>query len=103
MQRSQNLPIERIRGKNKWQSKQKHIFLANVLKEEKKETQILTTHKTFKKTHIVQQAKHQLRLNINGEMVFELQGMKPLIDKLQAGEKNKNYKIIKSLWNRTIS
>ena len=31
------------------------------------ETQILTTKKTFMKTHIVQQTKHQLRHDINGK------------------------------------
>ena len=36
MQRSQNLPLERLRGKKKGKNKQKHNFLANVLKEEKK-------------------------------------------------------------------
>ena len=49
-------------------------------KKRRKETQILTTHNTFMKTHIVQQTKHQLRHDISGKMVFELQGMEPLID-----------------------
>ena len=40
-------------------------FLANVLKRREKETQLLTTHKTFIKTHTVQQTKHQLRHDIN--------------------------------------
>ena len=59
------------RKKNK-QNEQKHVFLANVLKEEKK-TQILTTPKTFIEMHIGQQTKHQLRHDIIGKMFFALQ------------------------------
>ena len=83
MQRSQNLPLER------------HNFFSECAKRIEKETQILTTHKISMKTHIVQQTKHQLRLDISGKMIFELQRMKPLIDeyKLQVDEKNKNCKI----------
>ena len=41
------------------------------------------------KTHIVQQTKHQLRHDISGKMVFELQEIEPLLDeyKLQVDEK----------------
>ena len=39
----------------------------------KKETQILTTHKTFTKTHIVQQTKHHLRHDKKGKIIFEFQ------------------------------
>ena len=65
-----------------------------MLKVEKENRQILTTHKIFIKTHIVQQTKHQLRHDINEKVVFELQGMEPLIEehKLQNDEKNKNWK-----------
>ena len=44
------------------------------------------------KTQIVQQTKHQLQLDINGKMVFELKRMEPLNDenKLQVDEKKKN-------------
>ena len=53
MQRSQNLPLERLRGKNKAQNKQKYNFFSECAKRREKETQILTTHKIFMKTHIV--------------------------------------------------
>ena len=61
-----------------------------MLKKEKK--QILTTHKTFMRSHIVQQTKYQLRHDINGQILFELQGMEPLNDenKVQVDETNKN-------------
>ena len=51
------------------------------------------------KTHIVQQKKHQLRNDINGKIVFELQGMEPLNDEnnLQVDEKNKNWNILKKV------
>ena len=92
MQRSQNLPLERLRGKNKGQNKQRQIFFSECANRIEKETQILTTHKTFMKTHVVQQTKHQLRHDISGKMVFELKGMELLFDKykLQVDEKNKN-------------
>ena len=43
------------------------------------------------KTHIVQQTKHQLWHDINGEIVFELQGKEPLDDenKLKVDNRNK--------------
>ena len=41
-----------------------------MMKEEKKKHQMLTTHKTFMKTHIVQQTKYQLRHDINGKIFF---------------------------------
>ena len=41
-----------------WASFENHLkYHANLLKEDQKETQILTTHKIFMKTHIVQQTK----------------------------------------------
>ena len=95
MQHSQNLPIETLRGKSKRQKKQKHKFFSKSAKRREKETEILTTHKAFIKTHFVQQTKHQLRHDINGKMVFELQGMEPLIDeyKLQVDFNNFRYKL----------
>ena len=51
----------------------KKIFFSECAKRREKEAQILTTHKTFMKTHIVQQTKHQLRLYIIGKIVFEFQ------------------------------
>ena len=57
--------------KNKRQNKQKHNFFSECAKRREKETQILTTHKNFIKTHIVQQTKHQLRQDINAKMVFD--------------------------------
>ena len=42
-----------------------------MLKEEKK--QILTTHNTYIKMHTVQQTKYQLRHDVNGNLVFDLQ------------------------------
>ena len=44
-------------------------YYANMLKDEKKE-QILTFTKTLMKTDIVQQAKHQIRGNINSFLNF---------------------------------
>ena len=92
MQRSQNLQLERLRQKNKGQNKQTQFLFGECAKRIEKESQILTTHKTFMKKHIVQQTKHQLRPDVSGRIVFELQGMEPLIDeyKLQVDEKNKN-------------
>ena len=48
-------------------------FFSECAKRREEDTQILTTYKTYMKTHIVQQTKHQLRHDINGKMVFELQ------------------------------
>ena len=59
--------------KNKRQNKQKHKFFSECAKRREKETQFLTAHKTYMKTHIVEQTKHQLRHDINGKKVFELQ------------------------------
>ena len=42
---------------------------------QEEETQILPTHKTFMKTHNFQLTEHQLRHDIIGNMVFELQGV----------------------------
>ena len=41
-----------------------NCYYANVLKEEKKKLKY-TIHRTFMKTHIVQQTKHQLRHDIS--------------------------------------
>ena len=48
--------------------------------------------KQFMKTHIVHQTNYQLRQDINGQIVLELQGMEPLNDenKVQVDERNKN-------------
>ena len=46
-------------------------YYANVVKKEK--SQILTTHKTFKKSHNFPQTEHQLQPNINRKFIFELQ------------------------------
>ena len=44
------------------------------------------------KTHIVQQTNYQLRHDINGQIVLELQGIEPLNDenKVQVDERNNN-------------
>ena len=68
--------IRKTARKNKQQNKQKHEFFTECAERRGNETQILTTHKTFMKTHIVQQTKHQLRHHINGKIVFELQGIR---------------------------
>ena len=44
-------------------------------KRTEKETQILRTQKTFMKTHIVQQTKHQLRHDINGKWFLNYNGI----------------------------
>ena len=75
LQRSQGLPLERLWEKNKQQNKQKQKFFSEGAKRREKETQILTSHKTFIKMHIVQQTKHQLPPYNTGKMVFELQGI----------------------------
>ena len=88
---------KRLQRKNKGQINRKHNFFSECGKRREKETQILANHNTFMKTHIVQQTKHQLRNDISEKMVFELQGMEPLIDEynLQVDKKNKKGKILK--------
>ena len=72
LQRSEDLPLERLREKKDKLAKTQ-IFFSESAKRREKETQILTNHKTYMTTHIVQQTKHQLRHDFNGKVVFELQ------------------------------
>ena len=65
--------IRKTTIKNRRQNNQKNKFFSECAKRREKETQILTTHKTYMKTHIVQQTKHLLRHDINGKWLFELQ------------------------------
>ena len=71
LQHSQDLPLERPREKT---NSKKQKFFSEGAKRREKETQILTSHKTFMKMHIVQQTKHQLPHYNKGKTVFELQG-----------------------------
>ena len=75
----------------------KTIFLANVLKKRERNTNIDHSQNFYKNAYYP--TKHQLRHDINGKMVFELQGMELLIDehKLQIDAKNKLKNIKKSL------
>ena len=67
-------------------------FLIDLPKEEKKETQKLTTHKTFMKMHFVQRTKHQLWHDNNGKMIFELQGRDLLNDENKSQVETEKYK-----------
>ena len=70
------------------------MLLLKIAKRRKKETHIVTAHKIFVKTHIVQQTKHQLRQKINRNVNFGTKRiwMGPLNDENtpQVDEKNKN-------------
>ena len=48
----------------------------------RKKTQIVTNHKTFMKTYIVQPTKHQLQHNMNGQVNFRIT-KKPLNDEIK--------------------
>ena len=41
------------------------MLLRKLAKRKQKETETMTTHKIFVKTHIIQQTKQELRQNIN--------------------------------------
>ena len=45
------------------------------VKKKEKKTLILTTHKTFMKTHIFTETKHQFRHNFKKTLIFELKGV----------------------------
>ena len=71
-----------------------NLLLRECPKRREKETQILTTQKTFTKRHFVQQKKHQLRHNINRHNNFCVKrtsmGHFTVENKLQVDKKNKN-------------
>ena len=50
------------------------LLLRECGKRREKKTQILTSQKTFMKTDVAPQTKHQLRHKISRKCIFELQG-----------------------------
>ena len=55
---------------------------------EKKQKYI--THKTFMKTHIVQQTKHQLQCNISRQLIFKIEGIEWELSMMRISYKLKN-------------
>ena len=97
LQRSQDLPLERLWKKKQTSKKAKTKYFSECARRREKGTKILTTHLTFTKTHILQQTNISYDIISMKKIVLnykELDGMTRIRYKLTIRTQTENIQTI---------